>query len=291
LEILTIRPEIGYKQFEEEKRNFNKALRNKKKALRNLKKEIRNRSYKVERGEIKFKGVYAKYPSSQKYALKDINLVIPAGQKVGVVGRTGAGKSSFIKLLWRGLKAKKGEITVDDVVIDAIGLKEYRTQLTVIAQTPSLFEGTIASNISQTPMKPKEIQKIKEKMLEIGFSRTKLEKKNLSFKVETEGANLSQSEKQIICLMQSIRKKKKIVILDEATAYVDKKIEKKFQKMMDERFEGSTVFLVAHRISNILDCDRILVFDSGRIVEDGSVEELLANKQGMFYSMVQAGAE
>jgi ABC-type multidrug transport system fused ATPase/permease subunit len=278
-----LKPEVGYKELKKEEAIFLNPKKNKKKAIKLLK--WRNRHNYFGHGRIEFRGVTARYPTSVRPVLKDINLMIEPGQKIGIVGRTGAGKSSFIKLIWRALLPKKGKILIDGLDINMLDLKSFREQLTVILQKPNLFEGTLASNISSEKLPLEKLREIRAELLELGFPREKLKDGKLGYKVETGGSNLSQSEKQIVCLMQSLQKDSKIVILDEATAYVDVQMEKKFQEKMKQKFERSTLLVIAHRVSNVVDCDRILVFDQGEIVQDGNVKELVEQKDGAFYQI------
>ena len=238
-----------------------------------------------QRGEIVFKGVTARYPTSTRPVIDNINLTIKAGQKVGIVGRSGAGKSTFTKLLWRALEPSEGTIEVDGINISQLDVKQYREQLNIILQKPNIFEGTLATNISSRPLDDQTISMVNKDLEDMGFPKSKLMDRKLQFQVQPSGNNLSLSEKQIVCLMQSLLKPTKIGILDEATAYVDVSLEKKFQEKIKEAFFECTMFVIAHRISNVMNCDRILVFDKGRIVEDGHPHELIKDKESQFYGM------
>ena len=152
----------------------------------------------------------------------------------------------------------------------------------VILQKPSLFEGTLLSNITPNRISLTQVRDIRTDLVDLEFDRKKLAEESLGFRVEPEGKNLSQSEKQTIGMMQSLQKKSKIVILDEATAYVDVKIQGKINNKLYESFKDSTMFVIAHRLENVINLDRILVFDQGRVVEDGSPSELLSISNGVF---------
>ena len=240
-------------------------------------------------GEIEFKNVSAWYPTSDKKNISDLNFVVKAGQKVGIVGRSGAGKSTFTKLLWRALEPQIGTITVDGIKIRDLDLKEFREQLNIILQKPNIFEGTLASNISSKKLTDSEIKRITNEMKDLGFPLSKLSDGRLEQKVNISGNNLSLSEQQVICLMQSLQKKSKIVIMDEATAYVDPAMEEKFNSKIMETFKDSTMFVIAHRIKSVMTCDRIMVFEQGNIIEDGSPAELLADQNTIFYDMWSKG--
>ena len=277
--------EVGYKTIEKDKAIFNNLDTRLEEAERVLELDFASRKQIFENGRIEIEEVDARYPTSKKDVLHDINLNIEAGQKVGIVGRTGAGKSSFTKLLWRALNPKSGRIYFDSIDIKTLDLKTLRHQLNIILQKPTIFEGTIASNLSPFRMTDAKVSQLTRRLQDLGFPENKLAD-GLEYKVEAGGSNLSQSEKQILSLVQALEKESKIVILDEATAYLDKSMEKKFQEQVFEKFAESTILVIAHRISNVLNCDRILVFDDGKIVEDGTVSELLAlGEGGVFYQI------
>ena len=278
-----IEPENGYSTFSRDQAVFSDLSKQHDNALKLLENDIHHEIFKS--GFIDLKGVFAKYPTSTRNVIDGVTLSIKSGQKVGVVGRTGAGKSSFTKLLWRALEPSRGSIEVDGLNLKFLDLKEMRRELNIVLQKPSLFEGTLESNISQKPLRAAEISRIKEELLDLGFPASKIEKSGLGYKIESEGKNLSQSEKQIVSMVQSLQRETRVVILDEATAYVDARLEGEFQRILMERFKEATVFVIAHRISNVMGCDRVLVFDQGRVVQDGAPEELLGEKSGIFYSL------
>ena len=283
--------EPGYKNIEREKKLFKTLNKSKvKKARLYLKKQKENKSVElITKGGIRFNQVSARYPTARKNVLSDLDLHILPGQTVGIVGRTGAGKSSFTKLLWRALDPYVGSIEVDGKDIASIDVKEYRKGINIILQKPNLFEGTLLSNISQVPLNSSRIQGIREELIDLGFPQSKLEERDLSYEVKESGSNLSQSEKQIICLMQALQRDSKIVIFDEATAYVDIALEKKFQDRVARNFKDNTVLIIAHKISNVMDADRVFVFDQGRVVEDGNPKELLKDINSLFYDIYKAG--
>ena len=280
---------------------YSKKIENEQKILENLtKKSLKNASELIvgrneeatifTRGEIEIDQIYARYPTSTKDILKGVSVKIEAGQKVGIVGRTGAGKSSFTKLLWRILDYSLGTIKIDGCDIKSIGLKSLREEFNIILQKPSLFEGTIRSNIfasSGPDEQPDDlrIQQIKAELLDLGFPKDKAEFGRLDYAVEAGGDNLSQSEKQVISMVQALQKRSKVVILDEATAYVDSSVADRFQEKLLGRFRESTVLIIAHRLGSIIDCDRVLVFSDGVIAEDGVPRELVESGKGLFWEM------
>ena len=284
-----LEPEIGYSNIEAEANLF-KELNSSK--LRKAKMYVkRSLEFKKQRdlfpeGRVRFNKVSARYPTSKKNVLSDLDLEILPGQTVGIVGRTGAGKSSFTKLIWRALDPLVGGVEIDGTDISTVDVKELRNNLNIVLQNPSLFEGTLLSNISNNQGMTKiEIAQVSQELVSLGFPQLKLEVPDLGYEVKEGGSNLSQSERQIICLIKSFRNKSKVVILDEATAYVDLATEKIIQKRVREEFQDRTVFIIAHKISNIMDADRILVFDQGRIVQDGSPNDLVGQGEGIFYEI------
>ena len=283
-----LKMEGGYKKVDQTSKIFedlnNKGLGRAKQYIQEHK-----RAKLFEKGAVTFQNVSAWYPASEKRNINQLNFKVPAGQKVGIVGRSGAGKSTFTKLLWRAMEPQEGTILVDGIKINDLDLKEFRKQLNIILQKPKIFEGTLASNISSKRLTAAEINRISMEMRELGFPSGKLSDGQLDYKVNLSGNNLSLSEKQVICLMQSLQRKSKIVIMDEATVYVDPAMEDKFNKMIWSTFKDSTMFVIAHRIKSVMGCDRIFVFDQGEIVEDGSPTELLKKPDSIFYDMWSKG--
>ena len=271
-----VEPEQGYLIFKRDEAVFNKVRTNLKEVTQLVKSQKRKAILK--KGVVEVRNVSARYPSGDNLVLKNINLRLESGQKLGIIGRTGAGKSSFVKLLWRALDIEEGQILIDGSDIELFDLKEYRSQLTVISQKTNLFEGTIAENISHKTLSSYEETEIMDHLDDLGFDQNKLRGEGLEFWVTANGDNLSLGEKQIICMVRAIFNKTKVVVFDEATAYVDSETEKKFQDKVKQCFRSSTLVVIAHRIDTVLDCDRIAVFDGGEIVEEGSVNELLLDE-------------
>ena len=278
-----LEPEDGYNFFERDAKIFENPEKSLKIARRVLKKQKRLQMF--DEGRIEISGVSARYPTGGKDVIDNVSLVVEPQEKVGIVGRTGAGKSTFIKLLWRGMAPYKGQIMFDGQDIHQIDLKTFRDQVTVISQQTNLFEGSIASNISPKPMTAEKLKKTEDLLRKLKFPESKLEVQNLMFHLETEASNLSEGEKQIISYVRGVYNKRKIVILDEASAYVDNETEKGFKELADEAFKESTVFIIAHRIQTVIDCDKILVLDNGRVLEFDTPENLLADPNTEFYKI------
>ena len=284
-----LEPEKGYSNIKAEAELFKELNHGKlKKAKMFVKKSLKFKKKRnlFPEGRVRFSQASARYPTAKKNVLSDLELEFLPGQTVGIVGRTGAGKSSFTKLIWRALDPFMGGVEIDGTDISTVDVKELRTNLNVVLQKPSLFEGTLLSNLSNNQgMTNHEIFELSKELVSLGFPKVKLEVPDLGYEVKEGGSNLSQSERQIICLIKSFRNKSKVVILDEATAYVDLATENIIQRRVREEFKDRTVFIIAHKISNIMDADRILVFDQGRVVQDGSPQDLVGQGEGIFYEI------
>ena len=170
--------------------------------------------------------------------------------------------------------------------ITAYNLSDYRTQLNVVLQNTAIFEGSILSNIKQNYINDQEFSKIKQDLVDFEFDSTKLDRGKLGYLIESEGANLSESEKQIIGLVRCLNKPSKVVVMDEATASLDRRLVQKFREKFFEGFGGeATVLLIAHDLRNVMGMDRVLVFDEGRVVQDGPPVELIRDRSGLFYQL------
>ena len=282
-----IEPEQGYKFFERDAKIFEIPQTNLKLPNRVLRRYNRLELFKS--GEILIKNISARYPTAKKNVLTNLNLLIKAGQKIGVVGRTGAGKSSFIKLLWRGLNPTQGQIFVDGQDITNIDLKLYRDQITLISQQTNLFEGSIAENISPVALKRHEVRELEKMLRKLKFSESKLEIKDLRYHLETDASNLSEGEKQVVSYVRGVFNRRRIVILDEASAYVDNETENGFKELAESAFQDSTVFIIAHRVQTVIGCDKILVLGDGRVIEFDSPGALLGDPESEFYKICQKG--
>ena len=281
-----IKAEPNYLSLEEDRENYE----NPKDTVNFDKSDIDKWGGKVlfPQGKIVVKGVTARYPSRSKAVLSDVSVEIEAGKKVGIVGRTGAGKSSFIKLFSRVLVPEKGVVMIDDQDISGLGIKLLRDQIGFITQKTSLFEGTLLENIDPYLEDKVKIKQIEGWLTEMGLdNNAEFKKGGLTMELSADGGNLSQSERQIVSFIRTIHKKRTVIIFDEATSNVDLKTEKLFQKKIDEHFQGSTMLVIAHRLQTVMQCDKILVFDDGKIVEYDSPGNLRANKNSHFSKLCQ----
>ncbi|KAL9964378.1 hypothetical protein ACROYT_G028009 [Oculina patagonica] len=226
-----------------------------------------------------------KYREGLPLVLKQINCDIKPGEKIGIVGRTGAGKSTLTLALFRILERAGGRIIVDGVDIAKIGLQDLRSRLTIIPQDPVIFSGNLRLNLD-----PFDSHTDEElwKILELSHLKSFVSglEEGLLHPISEEGGNLSVGQRQLVCLARALLRKSKILVLDEATAAVDLETDELIQQTIRREFADRTVFTIAHRLNTIMDYTRIMVLDKGFLVEFDSPENLLA-QQGIFYSMAQ----
>ena len=234
-------------------------------------------------GKIRFENYSVRYRPTTEIVLKKLNFQIEGNEKVGVVGRTGSGKSTICLCLFRILEPLEGTIYIDDVDITQIGLDILRKNLTIIPQDPCLMEGSLKYNID--PFNKTKDDDIISILKKIGFEYTESDDHILNRKIEHGGSNLSVGEKQLICIARAILRKTKIVVMDEATANIDMKTEEKIQKALQYVLNYSTVITVAHRIKTIINYDKILVLNNGKIEEFDTPTNLLKNEKSLFYQL------
>ncbi|XP_026112988.1 ATP-binding cassette sub-family C member 4 [Carassius auratus] len=237
------------------------------------------------RGLVTFDRVNFSYSSDGPVILKNISAMFRPREKVGIVGRTGAGKSSLISALFR-LTEPEGKILVDGVLTSEIGLHDLRQKMSIIPQDPMLFTGTMRKNLD--PFSQHSDHDLWNALKEV---QLKAAVEELPAKLETElaesGSNFSVGQRQLVCLARAILRKNRILIIDEATANVDPRTDELIQKTIRDKFKECTVLTIAHRLNTIIDSDRILVLDAGRIHEYDAPHVLLQNQNGIFYKMVQ----
>ncbi|XP_060516805.1 ATP-binding cassette sub-family C member 4-like [Cylas formicarius] len=232
-------------------------------------------------GSIKYKNVRLSYKTTGEVALKDITFEIQGGSKIGIVGRTGAGKSSIISTLFR-LYDFEGHIFIDGEDIKSLDLEFLRSKIGIIPQDPILFSGTIRTNIDP-------LNKYTDS--EIWLAIEKVQLKNLvtglDQPVTNGGQSYSSGQRQLLCLARALISNNKIVVLDEATANMDPQTDASLQKTIKECFAQCTVLTIAHRLNTFIQADKVLVVDGGRIVEFDEPTVLLGNRDGAFYRMMK----
>ena len=225
------------------------------------------------------------YPGGPE-VLHQLNAKIEAGVKVGVVGRTGAGKTSLTAAFSR-MPDAQGKVFIDDIDINSINIQSAREALAIIPQIPFLFNGTLRQNLDPGHhYSDTQIWMVLEQVQLKGLLEKRLEEGDLLHLVVTEnGANFSAGERQLICMARLLLRETKIIILDEATANIDYHTDQIIQNVIRNELQGSTVVTIAHRLDTVLDYDKIMVMDSGRIVEFDSPELLLKRKDSYFARM------
>ncbi|XP_010468928.1 PREDICTED: ABC transporter C family member 14 [Camelina sativa] len=237
------------------------------------------------KGNIRLEDVKVRYRPNTPLVLKGLTMDIKGGEKIGVVGRTGSGKSTLIQVLFRLVEPSGGKIIIDEIDICTLGLHDLRSRFGIIPQEPVLFEGTVRSNIDPTEKySDEEIWKSLERCQLKDVVSSKLEK--LDSLVADNGENWSVGQRQLLCLGRVMLKRSRILFLDEATASVDSQTDAMIQKIIREDFAACTIISIAHRIPTVMDCDRVLVIDAGKAKEYDSPVRLL-ERQSLFAALVQ----
>ncbi|KAJ1529288.1 hypothetical protein ONE63_006086 [Megalurothrips usitatus] len=238
-----------------------------------------------EKGRISFQNVSMSYRPNTPNILCNLSFNILPGEKIGIVGRTGSGKSSLTVALFRIVELNSGSIKLDDIDIAEVALSTLRAKISIIPQDPVLFSGTVRSNLDRR-------NKCDEKELWDALTKTRLlDRINaLPQKLDTVigdgSAGLSAGERQLLCLARALLKNSKVLILDEATASIDPETETAVQSTVDEEFKSCTVLIIAHRLSTVTNCDRILVMEEGKVVEFDEPNNLLNNPTSLYAKMM-----
>ncbi|KAK8017660.1 hypothetical protein PG993_013986 [Apiospora rasikravindrae] len=249
------------------------------------------RSSWPEKGEIIFDNVEMRYRADLPLVLKGMNMHVMGGERVGIVGRTGAGKSSIMSTLFRLVELSGGHITIDGLDISTLGLHDLRSRLAIIPQDPTLFRGTVRGNLDpfnehtdlelwsalrQADLVPHDAQ------LEDKKDPSRI---NLDSVVEEDGLNFSLGQRQLMALARALVRGARIIVCDEATSSVDMETDDKIQGTIANGFRGCTLLCIAHRLRTIIGYDRICVMDAGRIAELDTPLNLWKNEDGIFRSM------
>uniref|UniRef100_A0A4W6DVY8 ABC transporter domain-containing protein n=1 Tax=Lates calcarifer TaxID=8187 RepID=A0A4W6DVY8_LATCA len=239
-------------------------------------------------GTIQFEDYGLQYRKGLDWALKDISINIQNREKVGIVGRTGAGKSSLALGMFRILEAAKGQIFIDGINIAQIGLHDLRSRITIIPQDPVLFSGSLRMNLDPfDAFSDEDLWKALD-LAHLGSFVSALPQK-LNHQCCEGGENLSLGQRQLLCLARALLRKTRILVLDEATAAVDLETDQLIQSTIRTQFDDCTVLTIAHRLNTIMDYSRVMVMDRGTVIEMDSPSQLIC-LQGHFYQMcVEAG--
>ncbi|RHY61547.1 hypothetical protein DYB30_010590, partial [Aphanomyces astaci] len=231
-------------------------------------------------GSIEFKSFSMRYRPNLDLVLTDVSFEVVGGEKVGICGRTGSGKSSLMAALFRLVEgADGGRIYIDGVDIATVDLHTLRSRLTIIPQDPVLFSGSLRFNLDPAnEVSDDELWAVLKKV----HLADSLDNGGLEFHVAEKGSNLSVGQRQLLCIARALLRQSRVVVLDEATANIDLDTDRLIQETIHECFDGVTMLVIAHRLDTILDSDRILVLDQGRVVEYDAPLALLATDGGPF---------
>jgi ATP-binding cassette subfamily C (CFTR/MRP) protein 4 len=234
-------------------------------------------------GKIEFKSIFMQYSNDKPYVLKNLKFLIQLKEKIGIVGRTGAGKSSLISVLFR-LVHFEGNIFIDDVDTKEISLSSLRSKISIIPQEPILFSGSVRKNLD--PFNQYHDEQIWEVLEKVRLKEFVTDlPSGLYSNLSEGGSNFSVGQKQLVCLARALLRNNKILILDEATANVDPQTDELLQKTIRTNFANCTVLTIAHRLHTVMDSDKVLVMDNGVIAEFDHPHVLLQSK-GVFHELV-----
>lgn len=238
-------------------------------------------------GSIRFEDVLLRYRPELPPVLHGISFEIPPSDKIGIVGRTGAGKSSMLNALFRLVELEQGRILIDGYDVAKFGLRDLRKVLGIIPQSPVLFSGTVRFNLD--PFDEHNDFDLWE-ALERAHLKNVIMRNSMGLDAEVSeaGENFSVGQRQLLSLSRALLRRSKILVLDEATAAVDVRTDALIQKTIREEFKSCTMLIIAHRLNTIIDCDRILLLDSGRVLEYDTPETLLQKQESAFSKMVQS---
>merc|ERR1719266_702868 len=239
-----------------------------------------------ESGEICLENYSTRYREGLDLVLHNISADIKGGERVGIVGRTGAGKSSLTLALFRLIEPAQGKIVIDGLDISKLGLHRLRSKLTIIPQDPVLFSGSLRHNLDP-------FEDYSDEAVWAALQHSHLSdfvsglQSGLNYEVAEGGENLSAGQRQLVCLARALLRKTKILVLDEATAAIDLETDNLIQTAIRKEFDGCTIITIAHRLNTVLDYDRILVLKDGAIAELDTPRNLLKVEGGIFRGMCQ----
>ncbi|KAJ8967485.1 hypothetical protein NQ314_002799 [Rhamnusium bicolor] len=237
-----------------------------------------------ENGSVEFRDYSVRYRPGLDLVLKGVNFHVNGSEKVGIVGRTGAGKSSLTLSLFRIIEAAEGQIFIDGINISELGLHTLRSRLTIIPQDAVLFSGTLRMNLD--PFNTHSDDEVWRSLEHAHLQEfVKGLPAGLHHEISEGGDNLSVGQRQLICLARALLRKTKVLVLDEATAAVDLETDDLIQRTIREEFKNCTVLTIAHRLNTIMDSDRVIVLDKGQIVEFDTPSNLLTDSNTIFYGM------
>lgn len=231
-------------------------------------------------GKIVFSNVSMRYREGLPLVLKGVSAEICGREKIGIVGRTGSGKTSLVTALLRLVEVSSGRIAIDGVDISEIGLFTLRSRIGVIPQDPVLFSGNVRLNLDP-------FEQYTDARLLDGLKRLGLFGVSLDDRVDDGGGNYSVGQRQMLCICRALLSNSRVIIMDESTASCDVETDALIQKVIREEFSNATVLTIAHRLNTIMDSDRILVLDAGHVAEFDKPSSLLARPDSLFSGLVK----
>jgi len=225
-----------------------------------------------------------RYREGLELILKGISCTIKPKEKIGIVGRTGAGKSTLMLALFRLVEAAGGSITIDGLDISKIGLADLRSRISIIPQDPTLFTGTFRTNLD--PFNRFDDSQILSVLDSVHLRSLVDSNGGLHANISEGGSNISVGQRQLMCLARALLRRSRIIVMDEATASVDFETDSLIQDTIRNEFAECTVLIIAHRINTIESCDRVMVLDNGQIAEMDNPQELKKQEGSLFAAMV-----
>ena len=239
-----------------------------------------------EKGKVTFERYSTRYREGLDLVLREASFQSQEHEKIGIVGRTGAGKSSLTLALFRLIESVRGRIVIDSVDIAGLGLLDLRSRLTIIPQDPVLFSGSLRMNLDPFDAHPDERVWQALRLAHLQDFAAGLDG-GLDHEVTEGGDNLSVGQRQLVCLARALLRKSRILVLDEATAAVDVETDELIQRTIRSEFADCTIITIAHRLNTVVDYDRILVLDDGRVAEFDSPQNLMRDSNSLFHSMAK----
>ncbi|KAG6377471.1 P-loop containing nucleoside triphosphate hydrolase protein [Boletus reticuloceps] len=237
-------------------------------------------------GHIKCEDLVIRYAPELPNVLHHLSFEVQPGEKIGILGRTGSGKSTLALSFFRFVEATEGRIVIDGIDISTIGLTDLRSKITIIPQDPMILSGTLRSTLDVFgEYEDADIVDVPEETPETINANVF---RNLDSPVSEGGDNFSTGEKQLLCMARAILKRSKVLVMDEATASVDYATDELISKTIRQEFASSTILTIAHRLRTVIDYDRVVLLDEGRIVEFDRPATLLADSDSRFYSLCKA---